>query len=160
MAWNDPSPRARAQSAAPRAMPANPGYEPSISFASLLFRMLLACLAGTIGYVVAKALAAAWHGAHRSDASGLDAFLALAVAAIVAVLAFRYLLNRPASRGLSARIRDGGGWFGRNRAWDNGYGGSYDGYGNYGNGYTLGEQVVGEAVVDVLSVAIDIATDL
>ena len=160
MAWNDPSPRARAQSSAPRARPANPGYERPISFGHLLFRMLLAGLVGVIGYVVAKALVGAWHGAHGSPASGLDAFLALALAAIAAVLAFRHLLDRPASWGLSARVRGGGGWFGRNRAWDDGYGGSYDGYGNCGNGYASGEQVVAEAVVDVISVAIDIATDL
>jgi hypothetical protein len=160
MAWNDPSPRAHAQSSTPRAMPANPGYEQPVSFPGLLFRLLLACLAGGIGFVVAKALVGAWHEGHGGGASGLDAVLALAVAAIVAVLAFRWLLNRPAARGLSARVRDGGGWFSRNRSWDDGYGGSDDGYGNYGNGYTLGEQVVAEAVVDVVSVAIDIATDL
>ena len=88
MAWDDPSPRARA--AAPQ-----PGYgEEPVSFGRLMFRLLLAGGIGVLTALGAKACLAAWHG-HGAHAA-LDLVLAATFGFAAAALAWKYVTNRPA----------------------------------------------------------------
>jgi hypothetical protein len=146
MAWNDPSPRPRPLASRPSSPP---GYgDTPISFGRLVLRMVVAGIVGVLASVLAKACLAALHG-NAAHASGLATVLAVAAGFVVAALAWRYVMSRPAQRGLSARIRDGGGWGG------GGWGRS-SGYDNY----TVGDAIVADAAVDLVDAAIDIATDL
>ena len=113
MAWSDPSPRTRVRS--PAGAPfAQPGYgSERVSFGRIFFRMVLAGVVGVIGCVAAASIVATLRG-HGPHASGTDIALALAVGAVLAWLAWRFVANRPASHGLSARVRDGG-WNWRDR---------------------------------------------
>ncbi len=142
MAWDDPSPRARSRPATSRPS-AQPGYgsEP-ISFGRLALRIVLAGVVGVFAGLFAKAGIAAWRG-QAPRTPGLDTVLAFAIGFAVAALAWKYVMNRPVTRGLSARVRDGGAW---------GYGGnSYDGVDNF---------IVAEAAVDLVEVAADVLTGL
>lgn len=140
MAWDDPSPLRRARPATPRSLPSAGGHAPTLPFSRLLLLMVAAVLLGALGYALALGGIHALRGPHVGRGPGLDTALALAGAAVVAVLSFRFLLSRPPSTG---------GWFGRRRAWDDGY----------GNGYSPGDQVVGEVVADLVEAVIDGAID-
>ena len=141
MAWNDPSPRTRAMPAASHPS-AQPGYGESISFGRLFFRVVLAGIIGVLACLLAKAGITAWHGQAPHIAS-LDTVLAGAIGFAVAALAWKYVMNRPVTHGLSARVRDGGDW---------GYGGnSYD---------TVDNFIVAEAAVDLVEAAVDVIADL
>ena len=148
MGWEDPSPRVRGR---PTAASASPGYgsaEVRLSFATIAARSVLALVAGVLAYAAAHACMAAWHG-HRAAAahSMLDVAVSLAVAAIVAWLCLRMLLQRAESVGLPLRVREGR-WFGRRRGWDDGYG-----------GMTFGEAVAADVVGEVVGAVIDAAID-
>ncbi len=139
MAWNDPSPRMRATGRSS----AQPGYgvEP-ISFGRLVFRVVLAGIVGVLACLLAKTGITAWHG-QAPHTSSLDTVLAFAIGFAVAALAWKYVMNRPVTRGLSARVRDGSGW---------GYGdNAYDTPNNF---------IVAEAAVDLVEVAVDVLSDL
>ena len=142
MAWNDPSPRAHSMPASSRPS-LQPGYgDAPISFGRLVLRVLLAGIVGVLACVAAKAVLAAWHG-NAAHASALDMVLAIAAGFVLAALAWKYVMNRPVTRGFSARIRDGRGW-----SRDSGYGNTVDNI------------IVADAAVDLIEIAIDIATDL
>ena len=138
MAWDDPSPRTRARPAAV-APSSQPGYgDEPIAFGRLMFRLLLAGIIGVSTLLGAKAILASWHGpAARS--SVLDLVLAAAVGFVAAVLALKYVTNRPA-----------GGFvvFRRRRSWDSRY-----------DDATVSGFIVAEAVGDVVGAVIDAATD-
>ncbi len=140
MAWDDPSPRARNRTAA-AAPSSQPGYgdEPG-SFGRLMFRMLLAGVIGVSTALGAKAILAAWHG-NAAHASPLDLVLVAAVGFVAAVLAWRYVTNRAASRFLVFG-------YGRRRSWDDRY-----------DQPTVSGFVVAEVVGDVVGAAIDAAID-
>ena len=142
MAWNDPSPRTRFLPATSRRS-TQPGYgsEP-ISFGRLVFRVVLAGIVGVLACLLAKACIAAWHGP-AAHSSTLDVVLAFAIGFAVAALAWKYVMNRPVTHGLSARVRDGGGW----------------GSGGYADD-TFDNIVVADAAVDLVEVAVDVFADL
>ena len=150
MGWEDPSPRRRGRPAT--TTPASPGYgaaDVRLSFTTIAWRAVVALVAGVMAYAGAYAGMVALHGrqaaAHHST---LDAAVALVVAIVVGWLILRMLLRRPESAGLPLRVREGRGWFGRRRGWD-------DSYGNM----TFGEAVAAEAVGDVIGAVIDAAID-
>jgi hypothetical protein len=98
MAWDDPSPRARA--AAPRAATVRPASQPGygaepVSFGRLMFRLLLAGSIGVLTALGAKACLAAWHG-HGAHAALLDLVLAATFGFAAAALAWKYVTNRAA----------------------------------------------------------------
>ena len=123
----------------------NPGG--NLSFMHLLGLVAASLVVGGFVYAGAHALVVAGQVARWAHHPALDIVMPLVAAAVVAFLVLRTLVRRPSVGGLSW----GGGWFGRRRDWD-------DGYGNYGYS-TLGQQVVGDVVADVVSAAIDAATD-
>ena len=142
MAWNDPSPRSRSLPSSSRPS-AQPGYGvESISFGHLVFRVVLAGIVGVLAGLLAKAGITAWHGQAPHTAS-LDTVVACAIGFAVAALAWKYVMNRPVTRGLSARVRDGGAW---------GYGGDSDD--------TVNNFIVAEAAVDLVEVSVDVISDL
>ena len=143
MAWDDPSPRARVRS--PDGRPsAQPGYgSERVSFGRILFRLALAGATGMIACVATRAAVASLRG----HAAGTDLVIALAMGVVVAFLAWRHVAHRAPSHGLSDRVRNGGGWFG---------GGSWGGSDLYP---TFEQQIAVDLVEDVISVAIDIASD-
>lgn len=142
MAWNDPSPRSRSLPASSRAS-SQPGYGvESISFGQLVFRVALAGIVGVLACLLAKAGFTAWHGQAPHVAS-LDTVLAGAIGFAVAALAWKYVMNRPPSRGLGARIRDGGGWGWRRDSYD-----------------TVDNLIVADAVVDLVEIASDVIADI
>ena len=150
MGWEDPSPRLRGRPAATTSP--SPGYgnaDVRLSFTTIAWRAVVALVAGVMAYAGAYAGMVALHGrqaaAHHST---LDAAVALVVAIVVGWLILRMLLRRPESAGLPLRVREGRGWFGRRRGWD-------DSYGNM----TFGEAVAAEAVGDVIGAVIDAAID-
>jgi len=137
LGWQDPSPRARARSLAGNPA-AQPGYGVApVSFGRIVFRLVLAAIVGTLGFIAARAGLAAWHG----HASGFDVALAVAAGIVIGLLAWKYVTNRPASHGLSARVRDGGGWGARG---DDG----------------LQTLVVADILTDVVEGVVDIAGDI
>ena len=142
MAWNDPSPRTRATPAASRPS-AQPGYgaEP-ISFGRLVFRVVLAGIVGVLACLLARAGITAWHG-QAPHTPGLDTVLAFAIGFAVAALAWKYVMNRPVTRGLGARGRDGDGW----------------GYGDDARDMP-NRLIAAEAAVDLAEVAADVMSDL
>ena len=150
MGWEDPSPRPRGRAAV--ATSASPGYgatEVRLSFTTIAWRAVAALVAGVTIYAAAHAGMVTLHGrqaaAHHAT---LDAAVALVVAVVVGWLILRMLLRRPESAGLPLRVREGRGWFGRRRGWD-------DSYGNM----SFGEAVAAEAVGDVIGAVIDAAID-
>ena len=150
MGWEDPSPRPRGRAAV--ATSASPGYgatEVRLSFTTIAWRAVVALVAGVTIYAAAHAGMATLHGrqaaAHHATQ---DAAVALVVAVVVGWLILRMLLRRPESAGLPLRVREGRGWFGRRRGWD-------DSYGNM----SFGEAVAAEAVGDVIGAVIDAAID-
>ena len=132
MAWDDPSPRTRATSR-PSAQPGY-GAEP-ISFGRLVFRIVLAGIVGVLACLLAKSGIAAWHG-QASHTSSLDTVLAFAVGFAVAALAWKFVMNRPVSRG---------GWNGRDAD---------------AAESLVNNLVVVDMVADLADVAVDIAADL
>ena len=138
MAWDDPSPRALASSATNRRS-APPGYgDAPVSFGRLVLRGALAVVVGVIAYVFAKSALAAWHGQ-----AVLDTVLAVAIGFAAAALAFRFVMTRPASHGLSARVRDGGGW----------------GSGGYSRD-AVDNLVAADVIMDLAEMTADVITDL
>ena len=140
MAWDDPSPRARARPVA-AASPSQPGYgnEP-VSFGRLMFALLLAGVAGVSTALATRHGLMAWQG-HVARASLLDLVLSVAFGFVVAVFAWRYLASRPG----------GGGWLlrlGRQRSWD-------DRYGDPTFGDIAAAEVVGDVIADAIDAAID-----
>jgi len=142
MAWGDPSPRAHARPAARRPS-AQPGYgDAPVSFGRLALRGVLAGLVGMIACLFARSGLAAWHG-QAAHSAGLDIALAAAIGFAAGALAFRFVMNRPASHGLDARVRDG-------RAWGSG------GY----CGDAVDNLMATEVVVDLAEMAADVIPDL
>ncbi len=142
MAWDDPSPRSHSR-AAPSRPSAQPGYgEERISFARLVFRVVIAGIVGVLACFVAKAALTAWRGP-SPHTSSLDMALTLAIGFAVAALALKFVMNRPVTRGLSARVRDGGGW----------------GSGGY-SGDAVDNLIATEAIVDLAEMAADVIADL
>ena len=120
MGWEDPSPRARSRSPADNPA-APPGYgDGKVSFGHLLLRVLLAGALGVVACVAAKSVVLSWRG-HEAHATALDIAITLAVGLAVALLAWRYVADRPPSRGLSARVRDGRGWGSSGRHGNSGF---------------------------------------
>ena len=147
MAWDDPSPRARARPSA-RGPAAQPGYAASevrLSFATMLWRATVALFIGGMIYAGVHALLVAWLGAPHAL---LAMAIALAGACVLGWLILRMLLRRPAFVGLPRAVRDGGGWFRGRRGWDDSYA-----------GMTFGEAVAADVVGDVVGAVIDAATD-
>jgi preprotein translocase subunit SecG len=150
MGWEDPSPRPRGRAAV--ATSASPGYgatDVRLSFTTIAWRAVVALVAGVMIYAAAHAGMVALHGRQAAARHAtLDAAVALVVAVVVGWLILRMLLQRPESAGLPLRVREGRGWFGRRRGWD-------DSYGNM----SFGEAVAAEAVGDVIGAVIDAAID-
>ena len=140
MAWDDPSPRTRPVSSSSRRL-ADLAEVP-ISQGRRVFRLALAAIVGMLACAIARAALAAWHGG-AAHASGFDILLTTAVGWIAAALAWRYLKNRRSQYGLSERVRDGRSW-----------GSSVD------DGGIVDNLVVGQAVADLVEVAIDVVADL
>ena len=143
MAWSDPSPRTRGRPAA-----AQPGYgapEVRLPFPTIATRALVAlCVAGCV-YAILHGCAIAWlNGGAGPARLALDVALPLVLAVAVGWLVLRALLRRPRFTGLSDRVRNGGGW----------------GEGSWADSDpTFAVQVGTDVVGDVVSAAIDIATD-
>jgi hypothetical protein len=142
MAWDDPSPRQRGRAAATPA--AGPGYstpQRGVSLATILGRSAAAIFAAVLVFLGTHAALVAWHGQGASHDTA-NKGIALVLAILAGALVLRHLSDPAAWR-----PRDGFGWSGRRRAWDDGYG--YP---------TLGEQVVAdvvEGVIDGVARAID-----
>ena len=139
MAWDDPSPRTRAGTAnfAPAAQP---GYANPPSAGRLLWCLVQSALVGIAGAVGVHGLLVRWHG-HAGHGGAADLVLAVVAGLGVALLAWRYLSNRPG----------GGGWlrlFWRRRWWADRYPGTT---------YTdiVVAEVVGEVVGGVIDAIID-----
>ena len=149
MGWEDPSPRLRGRPAATSPSPGYGSTDVRLSFTTIAWRAVVALVAGVMAYAAAHAAMVALHGRQAAARrSTLDAAVALVVAIVVGWLILRMLLRRPESAGLPLRVREGHGWFGRRRGWD-------DSYGNM----TFGEAVAAEAVGDVIGAVIDAAID-
>ena len=139
MAWDDPSPRARAASATSRRS-VQPGYgDAPVSSGRLVLRSVLAAVLGMIAGGFARSGLAAWHGQ-----GALDTVFAVAIGFAAGALAFRFVMSRPASHGLSARVRDG-------RTW-----GSGDAY---SEDAVVGNLLAAEALVDLAEMAADVLAD-
>ena len=149
MAWSDPAPARGSRPAQSRSPSPGYGAATRLPFLTILGRGLCALFIGGVTYWGAHSVVGAWHVAHRGGPSiAADMGIALAVAVVVGALSLRYLLNRPRFSGLPLRVRDGGGWWGRRRGWDDGYG--YP---------TFGEQVAADVAGDVIGAAIDAIVD-
>jgi hypothetical protein len=145
MAWSDPSPRARGRSAS-----AQPGYcapEVRLSFLTIVARCAAALFVAAIAFEVLRIVVLAWATGHGATASpAWSVALPLLVAMAIGWLLLRRLLKRPASVGLSDRVRNGGGW--RGSSWSDSDGDP-----------TFAVQVTTDLVEDLVSAAIDAATD-
>jgi len=139
MAWDDPSPRTRAQ--APRACPeTQPGYDTEPSAGRLLWCLFQTALVGVAAAVGVHGCLVRWHG-HAGRGGVADLVLAIVAGLAVAVPVWRYLSQRPG----------GGGWvrlFWRRRFWADRYPGT-----------TYTDIVVAEVAGDVVSGVIDAVID-
>ena len=147
MAWNDPSPRSRGRSSASDPS-AGPGYatpEVRLSFVTILARTAMTVVVGACLYAGVRSAIHAWLPDRHA---GLDIAVPLAVAVIAGWLLLRFLLRQPPTVGLPDRVRDGRGWFGRRRDWDD----------DYGNA-SLGQVIAAEATADVIGAALDATLD-
>jgi len=150
VAWDDPAPARRNRPASSRA--SAPGYGPAnpLPFLTILGRGIVSVFIGVMAYWGAHAAVQAWRLAHGGGGHALaDMAIAIVAAVVVGVLALRYLLSRPRYvGGLPLRVRDGGGWWGRRRGWDD------------DSVYpTFGQQVAADIAGDVVGAAIDAVTD-
>ncbi len=143
MAWDDPSPRARAATPRPADAPpaSQPGYGAApISFGRLVFALLGAGIAGLATALATRHGLSALEG-HAARATLLDVLLSIAIGLVVAVFAWRYVASRPG----------GGGWLlrpSRPRSMADRF-----------VDPTLGEVVVAEVVINVVSGVIDAVID-
>jgi hypothetical protein len=139
MAWDDPSPRTRAQ--APRAYPdPHPGYDAEPSTGRLLWCLVQTAFVGVAAAAGVHGCLVRWHG-HAGRGGVADLVLAMVAGCAVGMLVWRYLCSRPG----------GGGWarlFWRRRFWADGY---------PDTAYTdiAVVEVVGEIVGDVIDAVID-----
>ena len=149
MAWDDPSPRARSAGVPPSSQPGYGEPDVRLSFMTIVARAAAALFVCAIVHEGVRACVLAWQsGRGGVPHPVLAVALPLLVAVLVGWLVLRHLLKRPATVGLSDRIRNGGGWLGGRRSWDDGYGDP-----------TFGDVVVADAVGDVIGAAIDAAID-
>ena len=141
MAWDDPSPRSRARSPA-----GAPGYgvpEVRLSFGTIVVRTVMAVAVAACLFAGVRSVVRGWAPGHHAV---LDIVVPLAVALVAGWLLLRFLLRRPPTVGLPDRVRNGGGWFGRRRDWDD-------------DDASLGQVIAVEATADVIGAALDAALD-
>ena len=104
MAWDDPSPRARAATPRPADAPpaSQPGYGAApISFGRLVFALLGAGIAGLATALATRHGLSALEG-HAARATLLDVLLSIAIGLVVAVFAWRYVASRPGGAATAA----------------------------------------------------------